>query len=425
MTELEFQIVDWLGGTSALDDATFAAFQILHRGVALTEVHDTLARTTRPTIRVAAFHVAEWLVCNYWRLAFEPRSMSSPTPSYARAHSMASIGGGYAWPDLEFSGDGESVVISMRDESQADVAAIRYLRRYRVELPRAELEAAIDRFVARVVERVSAVFPNEHRLSELWAELQEERNDPDLAQWCRLEARAGFDPGESTEPWRESVEWLRTEAGNFATEDMIGVAGVDALVASIEAMKKSTTRAQLPILARVGDAGTGAPWERGTRLAQVARETLGLASGPMTNKRLGDAVGIDVPFTPTASKRPAVEGARRTGESTYANLLFGPTRPSSQRFYLARLLGMAILGEDRVLPITRAPTAVQKVNRAFAQELLLPWSELNDWTDEHGLSEESIATIAERYEVSELLVASTLVNRGKLPRNRLEAFGDV
>jgi Zn-dependent peptidase ImmA (M78 family) len=76
--------------------------------------------------------------------------------------------------------------------------------------------------------------------------------------------------------------------------------------------------------------------------------------------------------------------------------------------------------EDHLLPVTGAATALQKFERAFAQELLCPWDALDAFTDEHGLGEERIADAAAHFEVSERTILSTLVNKKKLPRDRLE-----
>ena len=60
---------------------------------------------------------------------------------------------------------------------------------------------------------------------------------------------------------------------------------------------------------------------------------------------------------------------------------------------------------------------MQKFERSFATEFLCPWAELDDATDEDVLED-----VAERYGVSPLLVRTSLVNKGKIPRYRLRAF---
>jgi Zn-dependent peptidase ImmA (M78 family) len=96
-------------------------------------------------------------------------------------------------------------------------------------------------------------------------------------------------------------------------------------------------------------------------------------------------------------------------------------RIETQRFYLARLIAAAhVLSQDQhLLPVTDASTALQKLERSFAQEFLCPWASLDAYTDEHGLDDETLIEAAEHFHVSEYLVRSTLVNRGKVSRSRL------
>ena len=75
-------------------------------------------------------------------------------------------------------------------------------------------------------------------------------------------------------------------------------------------------------------------------------------------------------------------------------------------------------------PYTISGRVIQgrKLGRSFGQAFLCPWNELEAFVAADGTSEESIVRAAERYQVSELLIASTLVNHGKIDRARLERF---
>ncbi len=114
--------------------------------------------------------------------------------------------------------------------------------------------------------------------------------------------------------------------------------------------------------------------------------------------------------------------ARRNGVANGRTaVLVTSRRIETQRFHLARVLGCALtLKTDRqFLPVTAAATALQKVERSFAQELLCPWKSLDAFTDEEGIDERGVEAAADYFEVSEWLILSALVNRGKLPRHRL------
>jgi hypothetical protein len=97
---------------------------------------------------------------------------------------------------------------------------------------------------------------------------------------------------------------------------------------------------------------------------------------------------------------------------------------NSQRFALARLIGWARAAPagGHLLPVTDAATALQKVERSFAQELLCPFAALDAFTDEHGLDDDGIDDAAERFGVSQHVILSTLVNKRKLGRHRLSAM---
>lgn len=79
---------------------------------------------------------------------------------------------------------------------------------------------------------------------------------------------------------------------------------------------------------------------------------------------------------------------------------------------------------ESFLPVAVPRTAMQKAARSFGQELLCPWEELEAWVTEQGTGEDASAGAAETYRVSELLITSTLVNRGKIDRERLARFAD-
>src|SRR5208282_4840738 len=118
----------------------------------------------------------------WWRLRWEPRP-TSPSVQWRYAHSMAALGGGFAWPPLDIWSDGELVQLTLVGEQRTDAAGIRYIRAARsVEVPAADFEASVDRFLETTDARVREAVPDAKRLAGLRAELAEERADPRLAQ---------------------------------------------------------------------------------------------------------------------------------------------------------------------------------------------------------------------------------------------------
>lgn len=434
ITYLDFAIREWLSGDDgdAVRSVTLGALEVLvgPQSVPLTEVEDTIARTVRRHIHVAVYPLAEWLLINWWRLRWEPRRTSF---EWRQAHSMASISSDYAWPALEFSSDGALINLHTEAESAPDVAAIRYLRSVHVDIPAADFERAVERLIGVVLERLHVCGAREHNLDELWKELQDERSDPEQAALCKAQALAGLDPGEADEQWLRALAEVRKEAGTVATDEVLAVLpdlpnGFMTARETIDALRHAPTTVDL---SWVGEetASPGPdelPWQRGERLAAEVRARLGLDSGPIDSDRLGELLHIHLPCDdPGNIRKQPLSGGYRNGIGPAKTRTFVPSRrPESQRFYLARLIGGALASspDQRLLPVTHVYTAFQKYARAFAREFLCPWPALDAFTEENGLDDEGITEAAAYFQVSELLITSTLVNKGKLSRGALHDY---
>jgi hypothetical protein len=397
----------------------------------LTEVEDTIARTVRPHIFVPSSLVAEWLLANWWRLRWEG-ARSKTTSSWRRAHCMAAIGSGYAWPFLTIESDGEFVQLRTVAESAPDAAAVRYLQNATIDLPASEFEAGVDEFLDSVEARLAACVPSARTISELRAELTEERRRLSVARECKWQALAGMDPGDAAEDWLEEAKTFADDVGHAASEEVFAalpsVPRLDSARDAFLATKASSTTVDLrwTATASLREAAKGAelPWQRGVRSAQLVRKHYGIAPGPLDDDAFGSLVSAHLPLA-SSERRPdggGIGGGFRnciTGGRTA--VLAGNRRPESARFYLARVVGCALAADqdDHFLPVTSGATALQKFERAFAQELLCPWKDLVAFVEERGSDEEGLADAAEHFGVSEYLVSSTLVNRGKLERDRL------
>ena len=433
--ELSFEIDNWLGSSIAdpRERATLAALRITAgpNHIPLTEVEDTLARTVRSTINVSVYPLVRWLLANWWRLRWEPRSQEVPSPDWLAAHSLAAIGEGYSWPDLQLASDGEFVQLRLQAEMEPDVSAIRYLRDVTVDIPLLDFDRAVERLVDQVEARLGACLPSERELTELRQELREELADPQLAQLCKLQALAGVDPGAASEEWLDAACALVLQAGPTAGEEVLATVpslkgGLEAAKATIAAMRSSPALvkldwATLPLAAAKASASE-VPWQRGARLAGELRQQLGLTAGPLARQTLEDLLEVKLPLARSAKTGETVlRGGFRNGVTNGRTaLLVTSHREDNQRFYLARLVGAALLAspEQHVLPVSDMDTALQKFERSFAQELLCPWSDLDAFTSEHGLDDGALADAAEHFMVSEWTIRSTLVNKKKLQRDR-------
>lgn len=434
-SELIFD-TSWLSANDddAPSNATFAALTIIagRDQIPVTEVDDAIAQTVRRDIRVPMLPLAEWFVVNWWRLRWEPRtetSQTSPrTHSWLRAHSMSSVSTDVPWPALTFTSDGSFVQLKARAERIFDVAAVRYLRDVELSVPADQFERAVDGLLAKVDARIATCAPGHREFADLLAELREERGNPSLARDCKLQALAGFDPGVAPAEWLRNARALVDAAGPSTADEVIAAIstlqeGIVGAHEAVEAMKRSqvgirlmsTPRPTEPLVSE--SLVSELPWQRGRRLAAQFRADHHLDDGPVPTSVLGQLLEVHLPMPVTHGAGRGLMGGYRNGVSNgLTRVLVGSDRIDNQRFYLARLIGASLLTmpSDHVLPVTGAATAFQKFERAFAQELLCPWHALDKYTDEHGTDEDGIAAAASYFIVSELLVASTLVNNGKL-----------
>ena len=432
MSSLEFRVVEWLSADEGepRERETLASIQITAgpAGIVLTEVEDTLSHNVRCHINVPAHTVARWLLANWWRLRWEPLR-KNPSPDWIHCHSMSALGGGYAWPPLVLSSDGEFIQFRLESELTTDVSAIRYLHDYTVDIPAAHFEAAVDQFVSKVEAQLSVRLPGDHELCELREELRNERNDATLSTESKLQALAGIDPGEVSEEWLRDVKGLVARAGETATEEILAVApmlegGLADAEAAISAMRDSNVRIFLDWASAMHASAQGidVPWVRGARLAGEIRQHVGVASGPISRETLEQLLGVKLPLSrSTWTRRHLLGGYRNGTRDGRTAVLVTKARPDSQRFYLARMIAAACYSSPdvKVLPVSDADTASQKLGRSFAQEFLCPWEELDAFTDERGTDEDGVFEAAEHFMVSEHVIITTLVNKGRIPRSRL------
>jgi hypothetical protein len=424
MSGLEFSVQfvgDAAGGAA---EASLAELEIRVDRVALTEVADARSQSIRNYIRVPTADLARWLLVNWWRLRWEP---PSDNPEWRSAHALPAIGGGHAWPDLDVACDGELVRVTSRAEYAADAAAIRYLREGSWVVPARSFEVAVDRLVAVVEARLAQWAPGASTIRELREELAEERADPRRARACRLQARAGLDPGAASEAWVAEAEALADDFGDRAVSECVAtglepsdtrrvVALIDRAGFDVDLSWVPSVRASLPEVGTVRRA-----WEEGEAHARLVRARLGRESGPFLAQHF-DLLGARIPRDVVG--KAELGGAHVHGAGR-AHVAIPRRQDAGRRFYMARVLGCALAfsgaDEERFLPVTDRDTYLQKYERAFASELLCPWADLRELVAEKGEDEDALEDMAQHYEVSTKQLASTLANKRRVARYDLVA----
>ncbi len=404
----------------------------------LTELEDRLAQTVRPTVRASAYRLAYWLAENWWRLRWEPERDDL---DWRMSHCLAAAGGGDVWSALTLVGDGENVILRMRPSTATAIENIRYLLRDDVQIPVEAFVAGIDGFLDAVIDRLGTTGHPQTDLQALWSEVQAERRSPDAARWRKLEAIAGLDPDAEEGAFLDLLLAQQARTGLAAVEELLAAfkqAAPMALANLLDVPHRSRTTLGMPDIeplrrrARAEPAkrlsrgavygGGEAPWQRAYRLADAARAHWGFEPGALSNARLVGALGMrEADLTTPAPTSMTQLSVGYRDDAGVLTVTLGARPPTSRRFALARLVGdhLATADDERLLPATTAKTSRQKFQRAFAQQLLCPVEDLIAFLDTSNPNDDQIEDAAGAFDVSPLLIKTTLVNHGFIDRQAL------
>ena len=399
--------------------ACFAQVRIAMNGVLLSEGHDPFVGRVRKASLLSAYPLAEWLAWNWWRLRWEP---SGRGHGWRFAHAMATIGEGYVWPNLTIFPDGERVTISTRPTNPMDEFAVRYINEYVGAISAAEFEGGVGRFIEQVLGQLDAEGVRDTNLHSIWTDLELERRDGELSRYRQIEAMLGYDADEGPEILIRRL--LDDEAS-------IGVAAARELAAEIAKGGSTLAAAQLIDLAhrsgtptdlrnaiRLTDYVTTArgdtpAWLVGQRAARAVRHQIGNDNDPLSNQHLAELIAVSPEVLVPAGSAPLSFSFR--DDPSRANIVLRSRWETGRRFDLARLIGDVVASGDSgpLNPATHAATYRQKMQRAFAAELLSPFEAVEDMMA-GDYSDEQQEEVAERFSVSPLTIRTMLVNHRKL-----------
>jgi len=426
---IEFEWLNREYGTR-LERATLAEIGIMVGGVYLTELEDIKSRTIRTRARLSAYDFALWLAGNWWRLCFEP---SKEGLDWQLSHRTTSIGGGYVWPNIVFASDGGTVMLQATPASLQG-HGIRYLSGSAHSVPVSGFEREAAGFIEAVLEATMQAGVENTELGSIWNEVQKERSDTGLAGERKLEALLGFDPGE-TPP--DLLKELMQAGRRYGSEAVLEMAAAFEEGSGLVLDRLWNISRDQAVTLRLSDSSelrssigktirrTLKPWEKAEKAASQARKSWSVNIGALSNARLAEILQISEEFILEGEDCPdfPVHAGFRNGGGDAEFEAFLSRRPvTSRRFALARLIAdhLTACKEDQLLPATGAYTQRQKFQRAFAQEFLCPFAELMEYLRGGRPDDESIEGAASYFQVSPLLVRTTLVNKGLLERNVLQ-----
>ncbi len=403
--------------------ATFGALEMRANGRCLTEgVAPHCSNELLPGPYVSGYHMAEWLMWNWWRLLWESPPANEPSREWMFSHCLSSIGEGYVWPNIVISSDGFRAIAASTPTVDAAPGLYRYVGAPAFEVIAAEdMEAGIRHFAHSVLERLHAANLSDTNLHRLWRDVDQAGGDAQTARLRRFEARLGHDPDEADEAVvRVSFEAAKNLGAN-ALEELAadsgprGAATVPTMKTMADSANDSGFDAQPQDAVKLHQRGgipawsTVAAWRVGVAAARALRKQEALNGEAIDNNRLSKLFGT--------TKTALEQGNKHTQRLSFMLTDGGRSRlalrskwETGRRFDLARLLGDHLLAAgEPLLPATGAYTYRQKAQRAFAAELLCPYEAVVEFLGADR-SEERCNEAAALFNVSPWTIGALLVN---------------
>lgn len=425
---------DWerLDEGSPEERACFGSLAIRYDDVWLTECLDAYVNRARSAPMLSAYHLAEWMAWNWWRLRWEPRTHAA---DWAFAHRLTTIGEGYIWPNITIFSDGERTHLIARPTQERPATPIRYISEFAAVVPSGQFEATVDQFVEQVRGQLRYAEISESNLDRVRADVRGERSDPEIGKRRKLEALLGHDPDQAN---RVVVERLVADAQTLGERAMNEVAAdhghggevltADTLFAQAASQGFDASPGDAVRLAR----GTALPrigavpaWKLGAEAARALRGQEQLGDRLIANDTLAGLAGARSQALTDVNPGSQISFALDEGPKQ-GRVVLRSKWPAGRRFELARLIGDRLVAHEggRLLPVTRAYTYRQKMQRSFAAELLSPF-ETVDAMVAGDYSAEKQLDVADHFQVSELTIRTLLVNHRRLERDELDEEFDA
>ncbi len=433
-----------LDSGSPEERATFGLLAMTANDRLLTQGVETGSNVVRHGPYVPGYPLAEWLVWNWWRIRWEAGSPleANAASRWDFAHQMQTVGDGYVWPNITISSDGINAFVHSRQSLNPKVALFRYLGTdHREEVSAPALEEAVDGFVLDVLSRLENDGLQETNLHRLWSDLTTERDEPELTRYRKLEARLGYDPDEADE------DALRRRLSDAAIlgEDAMGELAADAMLEKDPLSSMTWSRdiseaadrrgfdadlssgLRLSNSAGVAKSGAVEAWRLGRQLAHKVRAQENLDGDRISNERLAQYAGTSAAVISATGQRSRNISFALDQCDGHGRISLRSKWVTGRRFELARLIGDRLARTqvskqpENLYPATRSFSYRQKMQRAFAAELLSPFNAVDEM---HGgdYSEEKQNEIATHFKVSAMTIQAQLVNHGRL---RLEDAPDI
>lgn len=398
--------------------ATWARIEIAVGPEHVTLVEDKDSASSRRAIYCPLYPLAEWVAYNWWLLQADSRpaipdellrsgSIGRQDPEGVRRHCMRSAGDGFLWPNLLIVPEGSETLLRWSpDHGHTPDRRTRYLSQGYRFVPSTVVAYVLSGLVESVIARLRDQHVTDAPLVEEWNAIQQA--DDEERQFCLAAARLGLDPysdgdlpedgllkaghelsGDLLNDFLDAVNPKRLEAGlswvtNARSEVTESAGGRDALLPIRSAVRVLDAPRNRP------------PWQIGYLQARRVRDELGLAP----TDPIEPAEYVTHLTRPSENRRLQALGGIGRNNRNPTVVVGGSLNERARHFTLSRALWHFLAEDDPVFLVTASYTNRQKVERAFAAELLAPAAGIEQRLSSEILVEDDLEDIADHFGVS-------------------------
>jgi hypothetical protein len=282
----------------------------------------------------------------------------------------------------------------------------------------------LARVVSSVLTRLAEQGVSETPLEREWASILQ--TDEDEAEYCRSAARLGLDPYSMPEEYGDTILRAAEILPGELFGDFVDAAGPELMGDSLEWVARQS--AEIESLHTTGKPGSRAAQDIGRLREQLSRSAVPHQQpwrlGWEQARRLRDVSQVgpldmfDVKRYISSGVSPSPDGSLHVlgglnGRGAAVAVLGRRSRPSGERFALARSMWHFIWEDGTYFLVTGAYTDRLKTERAFAAELLAPAAGIAEklGVDPHSATEEDLEDVAQHFGVQPVLVSHQVRNQ--------------
>ncbi len=414
---------------------TYAALCIEFDDQVLTETKNIKTKTTSEWINIPLYPLAEWVALNWWFLKGEVFNLKKASfNNYNERHNIFFAQEGYALPSLTMRPSGNSVELIWERYSPA-YNNLEFINSGRGTVSQEQLFEGFSDLIEGVINRLIQNNIHDTILQREWEAISNTFKEEE--EFCVLAASIGLDPYDLSDHKKNLILQAHKKLPGPLVSEFFTIcrerkieADTKVVLKALEKIHNKTVsdnketiaplqKIREDLMGQQNIKPTSEPWVTGYEAAKTLRRKLKLNGEVLVELNdLEKAIRLpknelDQYVEYDAQLPETLQVVAGLNKSDHPGFIFREKKTASagKKFLLTRSLYNYFFesSSDPYL-ITFSHTDLQKKNRAFAAEFLVPANTLKKKVKKGTISEEEIGELAEEMNVSTMLVGHQIEN---------------